>query len=116
MAARRTHGKKRKLTPRGIHVPQRMSMRARGGQPGNDNAWKHGRYTRELIALRKDVSHHLREVYAYLAGLGFEPRQRRWARAQKARQEQRQKQPSCAYPHNSRAALAAAATAITITC
>lgn len=71
MAARRTHGKKRKLTPRGANAPQRLNSRTRGGQPGNDNAWKHGRYTRELIALRKDVSHHLREVYVFLAALGF---------------------------------------------
>jgi hypothetical protein len=31
-----------------------------GGQPGNHNAWKHGRYTAEAIAQRREVAALLR--------------------------------------------------------
>ena len=27
-----------------------------GGQPGNRNAWKHGRYTAEAVARRREVA------------------------------------------------------------
>jgi hypothetical protein len=31
-----------------------------GGQPGNGNAWKHGRYTAEAVARRREVAALLR--------------------------------------------------------
>ena len=47
--------KKRHLRPRRAKPP-----RKRGAQPGNRNAYKHGSYVKELIALRADVRAHIR--------------------------------------------------------
>ena len=47
--------KKRHLRPRRAKPP-----RKRGAQPGNRNAYKHGKYIKELIALRADIRAHIR--------------------------------------------------------
>jgi hypothetical protein len=44
--------RKRILSP----PPKRQRVRhKRGGQPGNENAFKHGRFTHEIRALKADV-------------------------------------------------------------
>jgi hypothetical protein len=45
--------------------------RRRGGQPGNANALKHGRCTREWRDLRAGVDAHVRRTYAMLDALGL---------------------------------------------
>jgi glucans biosynthesis protein len=40
-----------------------------GGQPGNDNALKHGRYTAEAIAQRREVAALLRACRDRLGGM-----------------------------------------------
>ena len=40
-----------------------------GGQPGNHNAWKHGRYTAEAIAQRREVAALLRACRDRLGGM-----------------------------------------------
>ena len=47
--------KKRHLRPRRAKPP-----RKRGAQPGNQNAYKHGKYTRERRAFRAEVRAHIR--------------------------------------------------------
>jgi len=47
--------KKRHLRPRRDKPP-----RKRGAQPGNQNAYKHGKYIRELRAFRADIRAHIR--------------------------------------------------------
>lgn len=47
--------KKRHLRPRRAKAP-----RKRGAQPGNRNALQHGKYIRELRALRADIWAHIR--------------------------------------------------------
>ena len=54
--------KKRQLTPRTPKVP-----RKRGGQLGNRNAIKHGKYARELLALKAEIRAYIRETHAFLA-------------------------------------------------
>lgn len=41
-------------------ITERARVRRRGGQPGNTNAWKHGRYARHAIAERMHVRELLR--------------------------------------------------------
>ena len=53
--------KKRHLRPRRAKPP-----RKRGSQPGNQNAYKHGTYTRELLALRADIRAHIRRGQALI--------------------------------------------------
>ena len=48
------------------------AKRKRGGQPGNRNALKHGKFTREIYALRRDVRAHILRGRALIAQL--EPR------------------------------------------
>ena len=40
-----------------------------GGQPGNRNAWKHGRYTAEAIARRREVAALLRACREQLGAM-----------------------------------------------
>lgn len=88
MAARRTHGRKRKLCPRSLCAGEAVAKRKRGAQPGNKNNWRHGRQTQDVRAARREIARVLREANALLARLGFEPRRRCWARKQKELQMQ----------------------------
>jgi hypothetical protein len=40
-----------------------------GGQPGNRNAWKHGRYTAEAVARRREVAALIRACRNQLADM-----------------------------------------------
>jgi len=40
-----------------------------GGQPGNRNAWKHGRYTAEAVARRREVAALIRACREQLGGM-----------------------------------------------
>ena len=40
-----------------------------GGQPGNRNAWKHGHYTAEAIAQRREVAALIRACRDQLDGM-----------------------------------------------
>jgi hypothetical protein len=41
-----------------------------GGQPGNRNAWKHGRYTAEAVARRREVAALIRACREQLGAMG----------------------------------------------
>ena len=43
--------------------------RGRGGQPSNRNAWKHGKFTHEIRALKADVWAYLRRSHELIAEL-----------------------------------------------
>ncbi|MBN9566857.1 MAG: hypothetical protein J0H79_04535, partial [Alphaproteobacteria bacterium] len=40
--------------------------RKRGGQPGNTNAWKHGRRSRAALAEQAAFRRHLRQMWAHI--------------------------------------------------
>ena len=56
--------KKRRLLPRSA-----PAKRKRGAPPGNRNAFKHGKFTREIYALRRDVRAHILRGRALIAEL-----------------------------------------------
>jgi hypothetical protein len=60
--------KKRHLRPKCKKVPLK-----RGAQPGNQNAYKHGKYTREIRALCADVRAHIRRGRELLSTIPVSP-------------------------------------------
>jgi hypothetical protein len=51
----------------GNKAPTPASPRKRGAPPGNKNALKHGKRTREMRALRADIRAHIQRGRALLA-------------------------------------------------
>ena len=49
-----------KVKKRHLHPRRKKVSRKRGGQPGNQNAYKHGKYTGVMRTLRADVRAHIR--------------------------------------------------------
>jgi hypothetical protein len=60
-----------KTGARGYHTPSPLtcnSTTSRGGAPkGNRNALKHGRYTKEMFALRREARMNLQKIKATMA-------------------------------------------------